>query len=278
MPTQKKLNIFRRDVNGGDILESIQVKYGGRTLFDPFGNAFNVPANTTIDNFELIPATALAAGKNPFFLIAGTGTEAIARATKGGINIQSQPTTPATGDNVFLAAVAETGMAGLMNAKSLLRCSGVFGFPVDPTATFGFVGLEQNASDADPSGTAGDGACICWATGPSAMTVATGLSQAVHDNNFILHWKVAGADVFRDTGVRRVTGLDYHFAVEIDDQRKARFWIDSKPIVDAAGAVIVSDALTDATTLRTFAGLELTAGGTVRQMDLRYLMLERTVG
>ncbi len=266
----KILSLFRRGVNGDDERENIAVK-NGALRFDNFGKAFAVPANTTVDNFELIPAASATAGKDPFFLVAGTGTEIIGRATKGGLNLTTQSTTPADDDNVFIAAVAETGMSALLNSKSLPRLSGVFSVPVI-TGLFGFVGIEQNASDADPSGTAGDGVGICFAPdGAAAMTVATGLSAGAHAN-LLIHYKVGGADTFLDTGVKLVAAQDYAFVIEFGEDLKAKVYIDGRLIATTA-------ALTTATTLRTFAGVEVTGTAIAqKQIEVRNFVLERTVG
>lgn len=266
-----RLNLFRRGVNGEDKLESIQIKPGGRVLFDGLGAARGVPGNTTYDNFELLPAAALAAGKDPFFLIVSTGTAQIARATKGGLSLKTRSATPTTGDTVYAAAVAETGASALLNAKSLPRLSGILSIPVI-TALFGFVGIEQNASDADPSGTAGDGVGICWAPdGAAALTVATGLTAGDHANLFV-HHKVAGADVFTATNVKLVANRDYSFAIEFGADLKAKVYIEDV-------LVATTGALTTATTLRTFAGVELTATALgVKEIEVRHLCLERTVG
>jgi len=267
----RKLEFFRRGLHSDDKLESISIPNGGRVLFDVRGNAFAVPHNTTVDNFELLPAAALAAGKDPFFLVVGTGTEAIDRAVKAGLNLKTQPTTPAAGDNVFIAAVSKTGMSALLNTKSLPRLSGVFSLPII-TGLFGFIGLEQNASDADPSGTAGDGVAICWAPdGASAFTVATGLTAGDHAN-LIVHHKVGGVDVFTATAVKLVAGQDYHFVTEFGEDLKAKVYIDGV-------LVATTGALTTATELRTFAGVELTATAiAVKEIEARHLVLERTAG
>jgi hypothetical protein len=112
----------------------------------------------------------------------GTGTEVIARAAKGGVNLKSQASTPADGDNVQLFPVATTCAMYALSQKSPRLQTQVAINKI--TAVFASVGLDENAAtnDVDPSGTAGDGAAFLFAPvgpGTTELTVDTGLTKTV---------------------------------------------------------------------------------------------------
>jgi len=71
--------------------------------------------------FELLPAAAVAAGKDAYLLTLGTGTEVLARAAKGGVNVKTQATTPADNDNHMLIPVASSMMIVPITAVSQPR-------------------------------------------------------------------------------------------------------------------------------------------------------------
>lgn len=221
----------------------------------------------TLDNFGLLPATAVAASTSKFVTLNGTGTEIIAQAVKGGCNIKTQATTPADNDNVFLAAVASTGFHRTIGAGTNL----VFDSAVNITSVadgFWSFGLNENVTDVDPTGTAGDGAMFC--VDPTGE-FATALDADRVVGNWFAFWKVDGFDYGIDTGIPAQAGVDYHLRIELGADLKPRFYINGDLV--ATGA-----ALTSGDSLKVFAGGELTTGTNQRDADIRYLYLGQKIG
>lgn len=83
------------------------------------GDLYSQTIWTYIEDFSFLPAAAAAAGNAIFVKTVGTGTEVIARAAKGGVNIKTQVTTPATNDNVMLTAIASSAQIVPVTAISM---------------------------------------------------------------------------------------------------------------------------------------------------------------
>jgi hypothetical protein len=252
---------------GADRANHIDMPPFGRMLFDNNGNPKGVSQHECSTFFNLLTSTSVSATTDPWFVNSGTGTEVIARATKGGQNIKSQSTTPADGDNVLLAPGATTtGMYVPIAARCQPRLETRIAIN---TITFMFmsIGFNENITDADPTGTAGEGAMLFFdPTGEFASSMAN------YTTNFGIAHKVNGADTFTDTGIPVIAGQDYEFVVQIGEDLKSRSYIN--------GALVATGpTLTDADIVAAFAGLELTATpGEQKDMDIRYIRVTRLIG
>lgn len=219
---------------------------------------------TSFTDFEFLPAASLAFGKDPYFIEAGTGTEVITRATKGGVNLKSQASTPANDDNVYIAgnASGHPFLATAITATNLIVLTTRVAINTI-TAMFASIGLNENLTDVDPTGTAGEGAMFVF--DPTGEFVSGGSA------NWHLAHKVDGTDTFTDTGIPVVASQGYELRIEIGTDRKAKFYID--------GAYVgTGPALTASDSVGVFAGLELTATpGGQKDMDIRYIALSRAI-
>jgi hypothetical protein len=202
---------------------------------------------------ELPAATTVAAGSDNLTVTTGTGTEVTGRDSKGRANFKSQATTPADNDNVLLVPANTTN---ILNQAVSATAEWRFNAQVTIntiTALFFSIGPNENITDADPTGTAGDGAMFffCPTGAASEMAVDPGLATAAYANWALAH-KVAGADTFAATSIPVVAGREYFLQWVLGTDRKVRFYIDGT-------LVGIGPALTDAAALRFMAGLELTA-------------------
>jgi hypothetical protein len=264
-----------RDAAGADFERFISVPPHGQLRLDGQGVMQGISAQECLTTFNILPGTTAAATADPYFLISGTGTEIVARATKGGINIKSQVTIPADGDNVLLTPAA-TSLSNYCVLKPAsqprFQTRVMFG---TITAMFASIGFDENITDADPSGTAGDGAMFLFAPvgpGTTELTVDTALTLAQHAN-WICHYKVNGTDTFVATTIPVVADRDYELLITVDKALIARFYIDGVLVATA------TTALTDGDTVAAKVGLELTGTpGGQKNMDVRYISVARLIG
>ena len=103
----KQLLTKTKGHDGADKEAFISLRPGGTYVTDAQGNPV-VEGSLTAERWDLVPAAAVATGTSKLMVTVGTGTEVVAKADKGGVNIKTQATTPAQGDNALLAAVATT--------------------------------------------------------------------------------------------------------------------------------------------------------------------------
>jgi hypothetical protein len=219
-------------------------------------------------DFALLPAAAVATGSDKLILISGTGTEVIARSATGGVNLKSQATTPADGDNIIGVAVSTTAFNAPITAASLIWFATQVSIGATGFATcFASFGLNENLTDVDPTGTAGEGAMFLY---DPTVEVTTGLATAAHANWILCH-KVNGTDTFTATDIPVVAGQLYDLDIKIGSDLKAKFYIDGNYVGQGP-------ALTSGDTVGVFTGAELTAtpDGQV-DYDCKSIMLARTV-
>lgn len=219
-------------------------------------------------DFALLPAAAVATGSDKLVVITGTGTEVIARSTTGGVNLKTQATTPADGDNVFAAAVSTTAFNAPISSVSALHFATQIKIGATAFATmFASFGLNENLTDVDPTGTAGDGAMFLY---DPTEEVTTGLTTAQHLNWILCH-KVDGTDTFTATDIPVVAGQLYDLDIVLGSDLKADFYIDGNRVGEGP-------ALTSGDTLAVFVGAELTATPDGQaDFDCKSIMLARTV-
>ena len=241
---------------------SIEVASGG-TAFSAGSGYFLVQ----IQNTEI--SDAFDAAQSLLGVVAGTGTEVIARSTTGGINFKTQVTTPADGDNVYFAPVTNSGLRAPMTAASGITFSTQVAIGSTALATmFASFGLNENPTDVDPTGTAGDGAMFVYDPTAEFITGATTAQKLC----WALAHKVNGADTFTFTTIPVIAGVDYALEIKIGDDLIADYYINDV----LAGS---SPALTSGDSVSAFVGAELTATPDGQaDFDCRFIQVGRQVG
>lgn len=225
--------------------QNVTVRPFDKLEVGPTGTIRGVSARKVTEAFPLLPATSVAAGASKFFTVAGDATVVIAADTKGGVLLTTK-TTPSAGEFAALVGVASTPFSFPIRANQRVF-EAVVNLP-SIADVIGSFGLNENVTDCDPTGTAGEG--VMFLADPE-VNVTTGLDAEAHDN-WILAYKVNGADTFADSGIPLVAGLDFVFKIEIQDDYTAKCYINDK-------LVGTSPALTAGDTVKAFLGTETSA-------------------
>lgn len=271
--------------SANDQLDRVTAKPSSVLEFDAIGGGRTRSLGAAITNFALLPAASVAAGTDALFLATGTGTEVVARADKGGVNLKSQATTPADGDEVLLTPVTTTGVYCKVGAGKNPTFRARLALNTD-TRSFYSTGLTELITDTDPSGTAGEGALFCFDPTGEFVNIANG-AAANGSTNWYLWVKVNGVDYHCDTGVSVTAGKDYELEVTLGDDYKPTFTIDGVDVTGgddewvavADGSAADNQALTNGDTVAPFLGLELTASPLEQKhVDVRYIGLDRNIG
>lgn len=264
----RTLLISGSGIAGDDQRQEVQVPLHGKIIVDNQGKLQGVSQQECFTPFNLLPAASAAATADAFFLVSGTGTEVIARASFGGVNLKSQASTPADGDNVLLfPAASGTGGYSVMRAQTQPRFETRVAINTI-TAMFASFGFNENVTDADPTGTAGDGAMFVFDPTGEFTSTLTSDQRA----NWAIAQKVNGTDTFTATSVPVVAGVDYELVITIGEDLKPKFYING--VLVATGT-----ALTSGDTVGAFVGLELTATpGGQKDVDVRYIRVNRLIG
>jgi hypothetical protein len=265
------LNLWFRTLTGRDHYKQTPIRSYSHLRFGGDRQPGSVPIIEAFTNFNrltAVSASVAAATTDIELEHIGTGTEVVSRSTKGGINYKSQATTPADGDNVLVTpAETSTGMYGRISAGSGLRFETAVSINTIATV-FASFGLNENLTDADPTGTAGEGALFLF---DPTQEVTTGLTNAQHDCWILAH-KVNGADTFTATTVKVNAGQIYNLVIELQTDLTCKFYIDGT-------YVGVGPALTSGDTVGVFLGLELTAAPDGQQdIDVGYVSMARNFG
>ncbi len=248
-------------IAGDDQQQDVSVPIPGILRFDSQGKAVGLPLIGILDTFELLPATAVAAGTSSFFLLTGTSAVAPAQAATGGVQLVSN-TTNAT----ILAGVATSGMSATIRAGSNIEFRTRLNLAA-VAAVIASAGLQETttANDPSPVATAGEGAMFLF--DPTA-TVSTGLTAAQH-LNWILAHKVNGTDTFTATTIPVAAGVDYELVVKIQENLTAFYYIN--------GAYVgVGPTLTTGDIVRGFLGAKGTAAA--QTLTVRFASLNRNIG
>lgn len=258
---------------GDDQLFRPEAPHNGNVEISPKGVPVVIPIGGARTDFALLPAAVVAVSTDLLILTVGTGTEVIARADKGGASVTTQASSPTIGDNALLVGVSGSAMRAKILAAARLHFRAVVAFTNDVGAGFfGSFGLDENLTDADPSGTAGDGAMFCFVpNGAAALAVATGLTSAQH-LNWICHTKVDGADAFIATTVPVQLNRDYLLEIKIGEDLIPRFYIDGNLV--ATGAT----ALTSGDTVGAKLGIENVEDTAQNSFECRMVQLARVMG
>lgn len=217
-----------------------------------------------LTTFPRVPVvTTPSAVSDPFTIKAGTNAGTYALAAAGGL---SAPTGATSGDQAIVTPYATGALRQVLSATNKLRFAARVSLS-SIAAVFGSFGLNENVTDPDPSGTAGDGAMFLADPADVGLTVDTGLTAAQH-LNWILHTKVNDADVYQATSIPINAGQDYILEIQIGTDLKPLFYIDG--VYVGAGAT----ALTSGDSVSAWAGIE-TGAAAAKTMDLRYISLSR---
>lgn len=192
------------------------------------------PRISSFSNFELLPATAVAAGTDKlWFINTGATPGTLARATKGGI---SYPTGGASGNASVLTGVSATGVRPNISATSKVVMAARVGIPTITSVVVQF-GMGQAPSATDPAA-ANSGTDSAEFFFDPANALASGLGTTAL-GNWIVRWRSASGTVtYRDTGVPVVAGQDYNLAIAFNDSIHPVFFIN-RAIV-AVGAALAT--------------------------------------
>lgn len=215
-----------------------------------------------VSAFEYLPASSVAAGTDKNFTLGGTSAIS-ARATGGGVTLTTKSSTPASGDQAYLTPVANTYAIHPIGVLTKPRLMGTVSLPAITAlvATFGFC---ENATDPDPTGTAGEGAMFLFDPGETVTT--PGLTTAQHANWILAH-KVNGVDTFTATTIPVTAGTSYRLRIEQQDDLTCKFYIDDV-------LVGTGPALTSGDSVKTFFGVE-TKASAQKSATLKYFVSDR---
>lgn len=257
----RTVQIQGTDLTGADQRQNATVPIPGTIRVDSQGQIVGLPLVGITTTFELLPATAVAAGTDSFFLLTGTSAVAAAQAATGGVQLVSN-TTNAT----CLAGVLTSGMSATIRAASEIEFYTRLNLAA-VTAVVASAGLQETttANSTDPTATAGEGALFLF---DPTVTVSTGLTTAQH-LNWILAHKVNGADTFTATTIPVAAGVDYELRVKIQPNLTAFYYINGV-------YVGVGPTLTSGDIVRGFAGAKGTAAA--QTLTIRYASLHRNIG
>lgn len=265
------LNLWFRTLTGRDHYKQTPIRPFSRLRFGGDRQPGAVPIIEAFTNFNrltAVSASVAAATTDIELEHVGTGTEVVARSTKGGINYKSQATTPADGDNIIVTpAETGTGMYGRISAGSGLRFETAVSINTI-TALFASFGLNENLTDVDPTGTAGEGAMFVFDPTGEFTSTLTAAERA----NWALAHKVDGADAFTATDIPVVAGKVYNLVIELQTDLTCDFYIDGE-------LVGTGPALTSGDTVGVLLGLELTATPAgQKDIDVGYVSMARNFG
>lgn len=262
----KQLVLLRKGTSeGGDNQQTINTPPLSILIADARGNYRSAPMHGAVTTFPLLPAAAVAAGTERLMVAIGTGTEVIARSTKGGVNVKTQASTPADNDNALLAAVATTAFVAPISAVSQIRFGAQVSLTQITQLVFG-AGMDENLTSPVGSATAGDGAQFLF---DPTDEFSTGGEVA----NWILATKVNGTDAYIDSGVPVVAGQVYDLVIQIGADLKANYYLDGVLVGTSASALTSGDSMG--------AVIGVQCAGTPdtqKDFDIRYVSVERFPG
>lgn len=241
-------------------------------VFDGNGDPRTMSPWGFFTTFGLLPAAAVAAGTEKYLVSIGTGTEVIARAAKGGVNVKTQATTPADNDNAILTGIASTASQMPIRVASRIIFRTRVNLSQITQIVFG-AGLDENLSSPIGLATAGDGAQFLFDPADENGLVAANPTTLVAAN-FILAMKVNGTDTYKDSGIAVVAGRDYELEIRVGEDLKPNYYVDG--VLVGTGA----SALTDGDSIAAVIGIQINAASPSGQKDFdcRYVSMERRIG
>lgn len=275
----KDLVIIDRDgsIDNDASRDRVSIRPGGPLLFNLRGEPY-VGGHRVYTQYDLLPhTTGGTAGYDGLTVLSGTNVVVAqqARSVKAGATLTTDTATPAAGEQAILSGIANSAFLALpINAKSQLTYRAQVSIAT-LTNVFASFGFNENLTDPDPSGTAGEGAMFlfCPSANKADLTVDPTSAGVVAGDmaSWIIAEKVNGADVFYPTGVPVNAGQDYELMVVIGANLKPSYYIDGVLVKASASA------LTDGDLVGAFAGIE-TRTTAARTFDIRQLEVTRLVG
>lgn len=263
--SQKIVILRKGDDVGQDRQETVVVNPFSRLFVGFDGKVRSISSHAMLTFFNLLPAAAVAAGSEKELVSLGTGTEVIARSTKGGVNVKTQASSPADNDNAMLIGIANTASQVPLTAAAQPKFSTRIAMTQIAELVFG-AGLDENITSPIGNATAGDGAQFLF--DPTNEQV-TGVAN--YATNFILAQKVAGADTYQDSGIAVNAGRFYELAVEYGADLKPRFYIDG--VLVGTGV-----AGTSGGNVHPVIGVQVAGTGAQKDFDCQYVAVERLLG
>lgn len=196
--------------------------------------------------FERLPATVVAAGTNPNFILGGAGTETCVHSTTGGGLLLG---TGGTDDNSVSLLPSTTSQWGVTRLANLTREHWLtsiveVGASIASTAIIWGLKLTDTNATASPYKTDADQLLVVFDTDGIDIDPATGQADiAASPANFYFVYSIAGSDYAIDTGVKVVASTDYKFDIRIATSGQATLYINDKaihttPILTAAAAFL----------------------------------------
>ncbi len=224
------------------------------------------PRISSFTNFELLPASSVAAGTDKL-MFANTGATpgTIARATKGGM---SYTTGGASGNASVLTAVAATAFRPAITATSRVIMLARMSVPTITTVLVQ-AGLGQAPSATDP-GAANSGTDSAEFFFDPANALSSGLGTAVLGNWIARYRNASGTVSYINTGVPVVAGTDYNLMIQYNESLQPVFWVNN----EIRGVGTVGGGVTSGTTLITQLGVK-TSSAAARSFECRYIKIGR---
>jgi len=243
--------------------------------FDDFGNSVAPSRIRTFDYFDLLPATAVAAGTDKYYLLYGANTPTIAQSTTAGALLTSGATAT---NSAGLAGIASTGSAGpitvnnglkmqtRINLASLTTMYAVAGWtsnvatPIAGTVP-GASATEQALFLADPGNTLS-------ATNTGGTITAATAAQAL---NWIVCSNVNGTTVYTFTNVPIVAGLDVVLTVALNGSGQWTYYINNVLVATQVATATANAAMKAVVSV-------LNTASAAASMSVRYLDTQRFIG
>jgi hypothetical protein len=270
----KLLNLWFRNQQGADSYQGLFVPPNSRIRFGNQRQGVAEPLIYELDSFPKLPViTTVVATSDQFFLVAGVNAVSadVTQADKGGIRLAAHG---ADNDQTYVAGVAATRFAPKVTATSQVEFAaqisvGQVGAATAGYSVFGFnETITGGANVLDPTSTTGDGV-LFWADTANEQA-ANHLATAAQAANWIIAFKVAGADTFVYTTVPVQAGIDVVLEIKIGTDRKALCYIDG--VLVATGPVFTLNSVP-----RVIAGIQ--AGAASAQfVEVRYIACGRQIG
>lgn len=264
MPLAQSLVLLFRTLTGQDKQQVVDLRANSRLRFGANREPIIDPAWGEFDCFSLVPATAVAADTDKFFILEGSG----ASVTKAhpGVRLSTGST---AGNYTVIRGVAGTVSRLRTSVKSaiVLEICVSIGQEFD---LFGSAGMTQDETNVLPSLQSGEAALFFY--DPSGSQVAaTDLTQAQHRNWIVCTKSSLGTStVYKVTNVPVVPGRSYVLRIVVGGKdMRPKYYIDGALV--ATGA-----AMTDSRDHKAFLGIQ-TITNSARTIDANYFYMGRDI-
>lgn len=265
----KLLNLWFRNQQGADEYQGLYVPPNSRIRFGNDRQGIAEPILYELDTFPKLPViTTAVATSDQFFLVAGTNAVSadVTQATKGGIRLAAHG---ADNDQTLLAAASNMRFHPKISATSQIEFAAQVAVgQIGATSGFSSFGLNENVTDPNPAGTAGEGAMFL-ADPANELTATTG-ATAAQAGNWILCYKVNGVDTFAFTNIPVQADVDVVLEVKIGTDLIADMYINGSLVGS-------SPALTSGDSVKAFAGIQAGAAS-AQWVEVRYIGCGRQIG